>query len=182
MAFRQMAPDGTWRGLEETRPEREAESKIRTAQRETSKAMRLEAAERRRAQSTRVNRHLTVSARRAFDAEVDRAGRAFIEAQVPCSDHRAVASRWARAKHAYPYFTAFVVNMIYMAYYAIDRPNDRIDINAQADLDLMTHLLHADAIVSNETGFLRNAFAELWATKGKVIFTPDEFVTYIGKL
>lgn len=72
--------------------------------------------------------------------------------------------------------------MIYMAYYAIDRPNDRIDINAQADLDLMTHLLHADAIVSNETGFLRQAFAELWAVKRKVIFTPAEFVTYIGKL
>lgn len=72
--------------------------------------------------------------------------------------------------------------MTYIGYYAATRPNDKIDLNAQADLDLMTHLLWADAVVSNETGFLRSAFDDLWRPKGKVIFTSTEFAKFIEKL
>lgn len=39
----------------------------------------------------------------------------------------------------------FVINMLYIAHHAMTKPNDKIDLNAQADLNLMTHLLHADA-------------------------------------
>jgi len=52
----------------------------------------------------------------------------------------------------------------------------------QADLDLMTHRLRADALVSNETGFLRNAFHDIWRPRGKVLFTSREFADFIRKL
>jgi hypothetical protein len=83
---------------------------------------------------------------------------------------------------AYPYFKTFVENMIYMGYYAATRPNDKIDLNAQADLDLMTHLLRANALVSNEKGFLRSAFNDIWRSRGKVLFTSQEFADLIKKL
>ena len=83
---------------------------------------------------------------------------------------------------SYPYFTNFVVNMLYIAHHAMTRPNDAIDLNAQADLDLMTHLLHADVLVSNETGFLRQGFDDLWQPRGKVLFTSQQFADFIQKL
>jgi len=46
----------------------------------------------------------------------------------------------------------------------------------------MTHLLHADALVSNESGFLRRAFDDLWRPRWKVIFTSQEFADFIRKL
>ena len=51
--------------------------------------------------------------------------------------------------------------MLYITYHAMTQSNDKIDLNAQADLDLMTHLLHANALVSNEVGFLHQAFEYL---------------------
>jgi hypothetical protein len=72
--------------------------------------------------------------------------------------------------------------MLYMTYYAAVHNNDRIDENAQADLDLMTHLLHADVLVSNETRFMRRAFTDLWEPRGKILLTSEQFVGLLGKL
>jgi len=72
--------------------------------------------------------------------------------------------------------------MLYIAHHAMTKSNDKIDLNAQADLDLMTHLLHANALVSNEAGFLHQAFEDLWRPRGKVIFTSQQFVDFIQKL
>jgi hypothetical protein len=46
----------------------------------------------------------------------------------------------------------------------------------------MTHLLRADALVSNETGFLRYAFDDLWRPKGKVLFNSQQFVAFLEKI
>ena len=97
---------------------------------------------------------------------------------VKCKNPKAVADRWSRAKTQYPYFTTFVINMLYIAHYAMIKANSGIDLNAQADLDLMTHLLRADVLVSNETGFLRTAFDDLWRPRGKVIFTSEQFADF----
>jgi hypothetical protein len=72
--------------------------------------------------------------------------------------------------------------MLYIGFCAMTRPNDKIDLNAQADLDLMTHLLRADVLVSNEEGFLRKAFDDLWRPRGKVLFTSEEFARFIERL
>lgn len=101
---------------------------------------------------------------------------------VPCKNARAVADRWARNKRSYPFFTACIIGMLYMGQYAMTQQNKPIDLNAQADLFLMTHLLHSDVLVSNETGFLKDAFNDLWRPWGKQLMTSTEFDTLLRKL
>lgn len=175
--------DGSWKAWHATQKERAVEDGKRTAQREVSKDIRQEVADWRKAVGYSEQKHGRVVPFEEFvQREIDRSGREFIEALLDCHDPMAVADRWSRDRAAYPYFTTFVKNMIYMGYYAATRPNEKFDLNAQADLGLMTHLLRADALVSNETGFLRNAFNDIWRPRGKVIFTSQEFGDLIKKL
>lgn len=175
--------DGSWKVWHSTQNERAVEDGKRSAQREVSRDIRQEVANWRKAVGYAEQKHGKVIPFEEFaKREIDRAGREFIEALVKCHAPKAVANRWSRNKAAYPYFTTFVENITYMGYHAAARPNDKIDLNAQADLDLMTHLLRADALVSNETGFLRNAFNSIWQPRGKVIFTSQEFADFIKKL
>lgn len=174
--------DGTWRAWHASKEGRDIEDAKRSAQRDISKSMRQEVANWKRAVNYHPNRHHVIQLDRLFEMEVDQAGREFIGTLVKCVDPSAVADRWSRAKGQYPYFTTFVVNMIYIAQHAITKPNDKIDLNAQADLDLMTHLLRADALVSNESGFLRQAFDDLWRPRGKVLFTSQQFADFLTKL
>ena len=160
--------DGAWKAWHSTQDERAVEDGKRAAQREVSKDIRQEVADWRKAVGYCEQKHGKVIPFEEFaKREIDRGGRGFIEALVRCHDPKAAANRWSRDRAAYPYFTTFVENMTYMGYYAATRPNDKIDLNAQADLDLLTHLLRADALVSNETGFLRKAAAILQAADPK---------------
>jgi hypothetical protein len=175
--------DGSWPAWHRSEKARAIEESKRAAQREVSKDIRQEIADWRKAVEFSAQKHgKPISFVEYLTHEIDRAGRDFICALVKCHSPAEVANRWSRDKAAYPFFTAFVRNMAYLSYYAATRPNDAIDLNAQADLDLMTHLLHGDALVSNETGFLRKAFDDLWRTQRKVIFTSEEFAEFVKKL
>ncbi|MBB4224900.1 hypothetical protein [Variovorax guangxiensis] len=178
----QVPLDGTWRAWHMSMEAREVEDKKRAAQRETSKEIRQEVADWRKAVNYTPNKNGIVDYAQYLKTEIDHAGRAFIAAQIKCSNPLEVANRWSRSKRNFPYFTTFVENMLYIGYCAMTRPNDKIDLNAQADLDLMTHLLRAEVLVSNETGFLRKAFDDIWRPRGKAIFTSQEFVSLIAKL
>lgn len=181
--LRNVPVDGSWKAWHSTQAERAVEDGKRSAQREVSKEIRQEVADWRKGVAYSEQKHGKVIPFKDFaKREIDRAGRGFVEALVECYNPTSVANRWSRDKAAYPYFTTFVENMTYMGYYAATRPNDKIDLNAQADLDLMTHLLRADALVSNEVGFLRNAFNDLWRGRGKALFTSQEFADFIKKL
>jgi len=72
--------------------------------------------------------------------------------------------------------------MVYLTHYSMLQANQPLDLNAQADLDLMTHLLHADILLSNEQGFLKQAFDGLWKPKHRVLMTSEEFVRFLDKL
>lgn len=182
--LRAIPSDGTWHGLVGTQIERRLEDQKRAEQRQISLSMRDEVIALRRNKRERARKQDDVPARsNSFYEEIlSEEGRAYIEANVPCVNPREVWKRWSREKMDYPYFTAFVVNMICMQDHAVNRPNEKIDLNAQADLDLMTHLLHADVLVSNETGFLRHAFDQIWRRQGKVLFTSEQFAAHIGKM
>jgi hypothetical protein len=174
--------DGTWKAWHETEQERAEENAKRAAQRDVSKEIRQEVTSKLKESGTSWKQHGgPIPFKEFLLREIDKTGSEFIKVLVKCCNPGEVANRWSRDKDAYPYFTTFVTNMIYMAYYSATRPNDGIDLNAQADLDLMTHLLHADVLVSNEKGFLRSAFEDLWRPKGRVIFTSEEFVDFINK-
>ncbi|QEL56865.1 hypothetical protein [Chromobacterium paludis] len=174
--------DGTWTAWHDSKPARDIEDQKRTAQRQISKEIRLEVATWRKKVNYSSQRHGLPDYHQYLNSELDHMGRELINSQVHCHNPIEVAYRWSRNKYAYPYFTKFVENILYIAFFAMTRQSEKIDHNAQADLDLMTHLLRADALVSNEAGFLRSAFDDLWRPKGKVIFTSQEFATFIKKL
>jgi hypothetical protein len=166
--------DGTWRAWYRSKDAREEEDAKKLAQRETSKEIRREVAEGGKT-------HAIVSFDKFLAKELDHTGRVFIPVHVKCKYPDAVADRWSKDKMQYPYFTTFICNMAYIAHHAMTKPNDRIDPNAQADLNLMSHLLRADALVSNETGFLVTAFNDLWRPRGKLLFNSEQFVELIEK-
>lgn len=182
-SLRTVPADGSWKAWHSTQQERAVEDGKRAAQREVSKDIRQEVADKLKAVGYSRQQHGgPIPFEQFARQELDRGGREFIEAKIACHDPKAVANRWSRAKAAYPYFTTFIENLTYMGYYAATRPNDKIDLNAQADLDLMTHLLRADALVTNEKGFMRDAFDDIWRPRGKVLFTSQEFADFITKL
>lgn len=119
---------------------------------------------------------------RYFESEVENLGFEMIRSRVPCKRPRAIAARWSRAKGDCPFFTACMISLLYLAQYAMTKPNKAIDPNAQADLFLMTHLLHSDILVSDESGFLKDAFTDLWKPGGRVLMTSKEFAAFVGKL
>lgn len=173
--------DGTWHGWHATKAERDIENEKRAAQREISKEIRAEVSDWKKAVQYQPNKHGIPDFARYVQVEIDDAGRAFVDSLIQAKDKAAVANRWSRDKSFYPYFTEFVFDMLYMGYYAMTKPNAPIDLNAQADLNIMAHLLHAEVLVSNEKGFLRTAFNELWRPRNKVLMTGPEFLQYLAK-
>jgi hypothetical protein len=176
--------DGSWRAWHASQPELSIEDGKKAAQREISKQIRQEVADWRKAVRYSRKRDGRLQLDNFLNAELDQGGREFLinGSIVESKDPAALYDRWSRAKAQYPYFTMFVLNMAYIAHYAADKPNDPIDMNAQADLDIMTHLMHADAVVSNETGFFRTAFDDLWRSRGKIMFNSVEFGRFLDKL
>jgi len=180
-AWRNVPPDGSWRAWHASADAREEEERKRAAQRQTSQEIRNEITTWKQNVNYDPKWHGAPDLRRYIEANLIYGGKQFIPALVQCHNPVEVAERWARAPDSYPFFTTFVKNMLYIAYHAATMPNS-IDLNAQADMDVMTHLLHADVLVSNEKRFMRTAFNDLWRPKRKVIFTSAEFANYLRKL
>lgn len=178
-----MADDGSWHGWEDTKVERDIDSTKRSEQHEAIVAMRNDVSDWRRSPEYIKPKAGDIPSLRAFTSlELDKAGSDFMHANLACRNPQEVFTRWSRDKENYPYFTAFVKNMLFLAYLAMTNHNVKLDVNAQPDLDLMTHLLHADIVISNETGFLPSAFEALWKPKGKVLFTSEQFGRFIENL
>ena len=72
---------------------------------------------------------------------------------------------------------------IHNATIALKLPSDMaIDAEITALRAAGIHLLHADVLVSNETGFLKHAFGQIWLPQGKVLFTSEQFAAHISKM
>lgn len=177
-----MPLDGTWKIWREVQDELRVENAKRAKMRELSKEVRLQVRDWTRLIRYSRKRHGVPVFADTLSSEADRSGREFIVKKIEAYNPVEVANRWSRAKDFYPYFTTFVQTILYMPFYASVYANDRIDLNAQADLDLMTHLLHADVLVSNEQGFLQRAFDDLWRPRGKVLMNSEQFVRFLRKL
>jgi hypothetical protein len=171
--------DGTWRAWHVSEVERDVENEKRAAQRKISKEIRAEVVDWKKAIGYQPRKHGLPNFESYVQNEIDHAGRAFISVLIKGRNLGEVANRWSRNKHFYPYFTEFVRDMLYMAFYAMTKPDAVLDLNAQADLNVMAHLLQGDVLVSNEQGFLRTAFHDLWKPRGKVLMTGQEFLEYL---
>jgi hypothetical protein len=156
--------DGSWHAWEKTKAQRDEEDRKRAAQLDLLKDMRKSIESWKKTIGYKPVKHGTPpNIDQFFRREVEGLGRALIRTVVPCEKPASVRNRWASDMDNHPFFTTCVVNLLYMAHYAMTKSDKALDRNAKADLFLMTHLLHSDVLVSNEKGFLRQAFEDLAA-------------------
>lgn len=175
-----LPPDGSWPLIHATVAERAQEASRLEAQRTLSKEMRKDV--------TADTRDIRRAGRKvgavsdSRDGLVGLIGTGMIERHLGCWDWRAVVNRWNRDRAQYRYFTQFVANIVHKEILFLEDQTVGIDRNAQPDLDLMTFLLDADAFVTNEKGFARRAFNDIWKPRGKLIFTSSEFVRLLQSM
>lgn len=93
-----------------------------------------------------------------------------------------LADRWARNPSRYPFYSAFIKGIMYAIFHAAENQNAKIDRNSQGDYEQLAYLVWADAIVSNDQGFLKQAFDTIWASEGKKLFTAEEFAAFSAKV
>jgi hypothetical protein len=105
-------------------------------------------------------------------------GTTLIATQFDKIDTRHLERRWFEEMDRYPMFTSFIEGILYAGYFAAVRPNDRIDTNSQADVELLTFLNFADIVVSADTRFFRAAFEEIWSIRGKRLMSPTTFLAW----
>lgn len=79
--------------------------------------------------------------------------------------------RWEKNPDAFPFFKEWVAGMLYVQYYAMKNQNDRLDKNAQSDIQHLLYLKMADGIVSEEIYFMQSAYNDLYAPKGKQYYS-----------
>jgi hypothetical protein len=100
-------------------------------------------------------------------------------------EHRAkasVADTWSRNPARFPFFTSFVDGFSFAAWYAATYQSSPLDVNAQADYEQLCYLNWADAMVSNDAGFLRHAFDALWKPRGRRLFSTNDFVELLMRI
>jgi hypothetical protein len=87
---------------------------------------------------------------------------------------------WMLDPQQFPHFSAFVEVFVYAEYDAERNQNSPLDSNWFEDGQQLCFLLDVDAIVSSDQGFMRRALEALWHSRGKRMFTPEEFVTELS--
>jgi hypothetical protein len=92
---------------------------------------------------------------------------------------KVLAEKWATRPMEYPFYTAFVEGFLYHQFHALIKHNKKIDSNAQGDYEQLIYLLWADVFVSNDITFLRDAFNEIWAPRGKRLETAESFAALL---
>jgi len=89
---------------------------------------------------------------------------------------------WNQNPARYPFYSSFVEGIAYFGFHAGVLQHEGIDTNAQPDFEQLCYLNWADAFVSNERGFLKRAFTDLWEPRKKRLFTSEEFVDLVKRL
>lgn len=178
--LRNAPEEGTWNIWEQSKNERDHSDHKRKATHKIIGTMRAQMGEWRRNATQQELNSPTPLYWQYSNNELDNMGRKFMPRLISPANPYAIADVWSRYKDKFPFYTGYIHNMLYLCYYAMTKPNNRIDPNATADLEIMLYLIHADAIVSDEEGFLKTAFHDLWQPKGKLFFSVKEFIQFIG--
>ncbi len=88
-------------------------------------------------------------------------------------------TRWLQQKERCPYFTDWVKGLLYMQFYAGRHQSSPLDENAQADIQHLIYLRHADVMVSEEKGFMRQAFVDLYESQGKQYWNVADLENFV---
>lgn len=181
--FADLPMDGSWPLVAETQDARNRKKEKKLAQRRLSLEMREEVGRKLKERRIPPASALAESQSGFLRDEIRQfVGQEMIKRFVRTRNPSAVLSSWLRNPERYPYFTQFAVNVAFKEVHFMLQPSAPVDVNAQADLDIMTHLLQADVLVTNEKGFMRSAFDFLWRPKRKVVFTSAEFADFLRKI
>lgn len=181
--FASIPLDGSWSLVAETKVARDRVKAKKQAQRKLSLEMREEVLRRlRQRKGVRAEPGLVALGEKVRGEITQFIGQEMIRKYVRPKDPIPIISHWLRDQHRFPYFTQFAANIAFKEAHFMTQADAQVDFNAQADLDVMTHLLRADILVTNEKGFMRSAFDYLWRPRKKVLFTSDEFVGYLERL
>ena len=89
-----------------------------------------------------------------------------------------MVAEWKSHKERYPYFTLWMKAFLYMEYHAMAEQNRKIDINAISDIDQLIYLEGLDGVVSDDTGFMKDAFRQLYG-ENKHFLSSDQFLKFI---
>jgi hypothetical protein len=180
--FATLPMDGSWSAVAETQDARSIAKAKKLAQRKLSLEMREEVMRKLRERQIQPASASAKGQGFSLRNEITQfIGQEMIKRYVGTRNPIALTSSWIRNPERYPYFTQFAINIAFKEAHFMTQPNAPIDINAQSDLDIMTHLLRADVLVTNEKGFMRSAFDYLWRPQKKVVFTSNEFADLLRK-
>jgi hypothetical protein len=112
-------------------------------------------------------------------AQVEYGARHLISKTLALDDPQARFSAWKREPNNSPHFNAYLATTIYGLYDAERNQNSRLDLNWYDDAEQLCFLLDVDALVSSDQSFMKRAFEEVWKSRGKQMFTPDQFVSML---
>jgi hypothetical protein len=173
--------DKSWEDFKNALPEKEIERQKQTRLHKIQSEMRREIAARRKA-DRRLKRQKPPPAVIFIEKELEHWGQEIISRYVGTSYRALLVRRWAADKHRYPFLTSSLEGQVFADWQALVEHNKRIDRNAHVDVEVLACLNRADAIVSADAGFLKDAFDVLWRPKGKLLYTPEAFVHYMDSL
>ena len=89
-----------------------------------------------------------------------------------------ISALWANNPDGFPYFSGFIDGYLFTLYVAAAQPSAPIEKNVQADFEQLAYLTWADIVVSNDAGFFSNAFETIWRPRGKRRMTAEEFSAF----
>lgn len=176
-----VARSGDWPEFKAALPEKDVEREKQAGFHRALKKLRTKIEAKRR--TDRSLKHQKPPTPRQFiDTEIEQFGAAVIPQYVATDYPTLLVSRWSKNKDHYPFFTTSLEGRVYSAWHAMVEYNKRIDPNAQIDIDLLSCLNRADAIVSADRKFQKDAFDVLWRTRGKLFLSPEEFVQRLERM
>jgi hypothetical protein len=111
-----------------------------------------------------------------YQSQADEAASFLIHRTLALSEPQVKLAAWRHDPQSFPHFTAYLESSIFGMYDAERNQNARLDSNWLDDLEQLCFLADVDAIVSSDLGFMKRAFEALWEPRGKLLFTPEEFV------
>jgi hypothetical protein len=114
-----------------------------------------------------------------FQSLADEAAWLLIHKRLGLVRPQAKLDAWRRDPQKFPHFAAYLEASIYSLYDAERNQKSKLDPNWQPDAEQLCFLVDVDAIISSDSGFMKRAFEALWQSRGKRLFTPEEFVGVI---
>jgi hypothetical protein len=172
---------GPWEDFKRAIPDKDVERKKQARLHKIQSEMRREIAAKRKG-DVRLKRQKPPPAATFIENELEQWGTEIISRYVGTSYHALLVRRWAMDKKRYPFLTSSLEGQIFANWHALVEHSKRIDRNSHVDVEVLACLNRADAIVSSDGGFLKDAFDMLWRPKGKLLYTPEAFVDYLKSL